>query len=83
MRKTIPAVNPANAIAMLRIVTGLLVAPHGIRKQLPIVGVVLLQVDAAIEAQDGRFVQAGPQGSAGVQERVVPLPRRGRPASRH
>ena len=34
MRKTIPAVNPANAIAMLRIVTGLLVAPHGIRKLL-------------------------------------------------
>ena len=33
MRK-IPAANPANAIAMLRIVTGLLIAPHGIRKLL-------------------------------------------------
>jgi putative oxidoreductase len=31
MRKPIPAMNPGTAIALLRIVTGLLVAPHGIR----------------------------------------------------
>src|SRR4051794_30390041 len=34
MRKPIPAMNPGTAIAVLRIVTGLLVAPHGVRKLL-------------------------------------------------
>src|SRR5437899_1358109 len=34
MRKEIPAMNPGTAIVMLRIATGLLVAPHGIRKLL-------------------------------------------------
>ena len=34
MRKPLPAMNPGTAIAMLRIVTGLLVAPHGVRKLL-------------------------------------------------
>jgi len=34
MRKPIPAMNPAAAIAMLRIVTGLLLIPHGVRKLL-------------------------------------------------
>jgi uncharacterized membrane protein YphA (DoxX/SURF4 family) len=34
MRKPIPAMNPGTAIAILRIVTGFLVFPHGIRKLL-------------------------------------------------
>jgi putative oxidoreductase len=34
MTKRIPAMNPGTAIASLRIVTGLLVTPHGIRKLL-------------------------------------------------
>jgi uncharacterized membrane protein YphA (DoxX/SURF4 family) len=34
MRNEIPAMNPGSAIAMLRIATGLLVFPHGVRKLL-------------------------------------------------
>src|SRR6266496_923840 len=32
--RSIPAMNPSSAIALLRIATGILVAPHGIRKLL-------------------------------------------------